>query len=178
MPPPTSCSQEEWDGLLECPPKPLQCPELQTDFGKTHEAAISDHDGISKTQASDDIILPTLCPEKDVRALEGVLHRRGPDENTPHTSSCCSSQGRILQARGGVYDQNEDSKTSKMDVELHSPPYPPKTTLLLPHTPLLGKKTPSLRIRTGSGKPETRRTNQLEQEPSVSPLTARPCDND
>ena len=53
-----------------------------------------------KTQASEDITSPTFCFEEEAGAVEGVLHRQRPDENTPLLPSCYSLQERSLQVRG------------------------------------------------------------------------------
>jgi len=61
---------------------------------------MSDQDGTFKTQTSDDITSLTHCSKEEVGALEEVLHRRRPDENTPHTPSYCSLQEESLRVRG------------------------------------------------------------------------------
>ena len=64
---------------------------------------------------------PTLCSEEEVGALEGVLHRRRPNENIPHTPLILLTARKESKREVAVSDQNEDSKTSKIVVESHSP---------------------------------------------------------
>ena len=117
---------------------------------------------LQTTQASDGITPLTFCSKKEVKALKGVLHRRCPDENTPHTTLL------LLVVR-----KESPSMRQRCPIKMKTPrqmrwlwslirlcnrPWQP---LLLPRTHYQERSTPILRIGTAPDKLETRWTNQV-----------------
>ena len=126
--------------------KPRQCPEFQTDSGKTHKLVmISYH--------------RPFCSEEEARALEEVLHRWCPDENTPYTPLLLLAA--IKESPSARQQCSIRMKTLRQArwpwsrIRLRNRP---RQLLLLSRT-RYQEKALSFRIRTGSGKPKTRRTN-------------------
>ena len=133
------------------------------DSGKTREVVMSNQDETSKTHKPVMILHLQSFVLRKRSKLQRVLHRRCPDENIPHTLLmllAARKESPSVRQQCPIRTKTpRQAKWSWSRILLHNLPGQP---LLLPRTCYQERWTPSLGIRTGLSKPETRRTNQVE----------------
>ena len=129
-------------------------------------------------QVSDDITQPTLCSEEEVGALEGVLHRRRPDGNTPHIPLLLlavrkesPSARQRCPIRMKTSSKQDCHGVAPASITAQDNPY----SYLIRAT--RKKKYSKPQIGTRPGKPETSRTNQVGTGAFLISLTAMSCHN-
>ena len=150
---------------------PRACP-LENIHQKAHEIAISDQDGTSKTQATDDNT-PLSGRSFGRRSASSATSRRIPHtlllllatrRESPSARQRCPIRMKTIRqerlAWGRIHFRNR-----------------PGWPLLPPHM-RYKERTPSLEIGTGPIQPETRWSSQLEAKTSMSLLTATPNHDD